>query len=164
MAKGRFISQTIAKDKRLNQLSMEAELLYLMTIPHLDRDGLILGEPLVLWGTVCPRRPELMTSIETLISEWLEAGLILRYLADDDPILYFTGFNKNQQLRYDRETPSQYDPPPGYIRTDAGLVPDELRTAATPVPDELRSSAGHTPEPCRSRSRPSTSRSSRSSL
>jgi hypothetical protein len=45
MARGRFLSESVATDARLNGLSVEAELVYLMTIPHLDRDGLIEGDP-----------------------------------------------------------------------------------------------------------------------
>ena len=50
MARGRLLSTDIASDPDLNRLSPDAERLYLRTIPHLDRDGLISGHPMLLWA------------------------------------------------------------------------------------------------------------------
>lgn len=137
MARGRMINETVATDKRLNSLSVEAELVYLKTIPHLDRDGLILGEPQLLWGQVCRRRPELRDAMEGIIEEWIEAGLVLQYEGDEDPILFFIGFSKNQQgLRYDRESASKFPEPPGWKRTDSGLAPEEI-PPASPLPPTI---------------------------
>jgi hypothetical protein len=55
MANGRFVSTSIANDQALASLSMEAELIYLKTIPHLDRDGLITGVPGSLLGRLIER-------------------------------------------------------------------------------------------------------------
>lgn len=155
MARGRMINQSIATDKRLNSLSVDAELVYLMTIPHLDRDGLILGEPNMLASQVCPRRPELRPYMDSIINEWVTLGLVLRYEGKEDPILFFVGFAKNQGgLRYDRETPSQFPPPPGYKRTNDGLepvtenvpsrnsgtTPAEVRQPSPPYPAEVNRS------------------------
>lgn len=123
VARGRFISDSIATDARLNSLSVEAELVYLMAIPHLDRDGLIEGDPDVLWGKVCPKRRVFLDGIATFIQEWATAGLVLMYDTDNGPVLWFKGFAKNQTgLRYDRETPSKFPPPP-----ECGVHPAELR-------------------------------------
>lgn len=135
MARGRMINETVATDKRLNSLSIEAELIYLKTIPHLDRDGLILGEPQLLWGQVCRRRPELRDAMDRIVAEWIEIGLVIQYEGDEDPILFFVGFAKNQQgLRYDRESASKYPPPPGWKRGDDGLSPEEIPPAPPPPP------------------------------
>lgn len=159
MARGRMVNQTIATDKKLNELSIEAELLYLKTIPHLDRDGLILGEPVLLWAQVCPRRPSLMAGVCHLIEEWSNAGLVVPFEDNGDTVLFFPGFTKNQiGMRYDRETPSRFGVPPGFIRTDDGLQPINVK-----VPSEntdptdgggganngMRSDAGSLPEVCR---------------
>lgn len=123
MARGRFLSDTVAKDTKLNSLSVEAELVYLMTIPHLDRDGLIEGDPDVLWGTVCPKRRIFIDRMNEFIDEWIAAGLVLRYDSEDGPVLWFKGFAKNQTgMRYDREAPSKFTPPP------SGQTPEQLRT------------------------------------
>lgn len=133
MANGRFISRTIATDKRLSQLSIEAEYLFLKTLPHLDRDGLILAD--VLWATVTPRRPAMAAIIDELCQEWYRTGLAISYETDEGTIIYFPGFAKNQQgMRYDREGPSRYAPPPGMVRTVNGLTPELLRTNSGPTP------------------------------
>jgi len=56
MPSGRLLSKTVATDKSLNRLSLQAQAVYMMTIPHLDRDGLIIGEPLLLMAQVAPLR------------------------------------------------------------------------------------------------------------
>jgi hypothetical protein len=146
MARGRMINQSVATDKRLNGLTMQAELLYLKAIPHLDRDGLILGDPLVLWGKVCPRRPELMGEIADIIKEWVESELVISYDSEEGEVLFFVGFHKNQSgMRYDREGASTLPPPPGYVRTSSGMVPQENTPAQTDdgvTPELVRSNAG----------------------
>jgi DnaD/phage-associated family protein len=68
----------------------------------------------------------------TYIQEWTAAGLVLMYDSDEGPVLWFRGFAKNQQgMRYDRESPSRFTPPPassGGVPTNSGLTPEELRT------------------------------------
>ena len=145
MARGRMLNQTVATDKKLNSLSIEAELLYLKTIPHLDRDGLILGDPTLLWAKVCPRRPELMSKIDGLVNELISSELVVAYVADDEQILFFPGFSKNQaNMRYEREPASTYPPPPGYRRTSKGLQEVENTT-----PNLTPTFAGSLPEVCR---------------
>jgi hypothetical protein len=161
MARGRFISESVAKDVRLNSLSVEAELVYLMTIPHLDRDGLIEGDPDVLWGTVCPKRRQFIDRVASFIQEWATAGLITMYDTDEGPVLWFTGFTKNQVgLRYDRETPSTFPPPPGHERSTDGIIvtppspkTPEPETPSAPIEtpeltpaDSIRQNAGELPE------------------
>ncbi len=150
MARGRMIAATVSEDKRFNELPVDAALVYLMAIPQLDRDGLILGEPFVLWGKVCPRRPELMQRMDAIIAAWISAALVIRYrTGDGDTVLHFAGFQKNQAMtHYDREAPSRFPCPPGYTRNDKGLTPDPsqpidvvsaelIRTYSGPTPDEV---------------------------
>ena len=108
-----MLKTSIAKDKRLNDLSIEAEYLYLKAIPHLDRDGLMHGDMHVFCGTVCPRRfQHFAERFETIIKEWQLQGLVLRYSSDEGEVLYFAGFQKNQSIRYDREGESMFPAPP----------------------------------------------------
>lgn len=143
MARGRMIANTVATDKRLNSLTAEAALVYLMTLPHLDRDGLILGDTMPLWGKVCPRRTEFMGHMADIIAEWVNAGLVIAYECDEGTILCFTGFLKNQTgMHYDREAASAFPPPPGYIRAAKGLekVSDRVN------PDQIPTKSGVSPE------------------
>ncbi len=162
MARGRMLSQTVATDRKLNELSVEAELLYLKAIPHLDRDGLIFGEAMLLWAQVCPRRPDLMAKMEGIINEWLSSGLVIAYQDNGDTILFFPGFTKNQTgMRYDREAASPFGVPPGYVRTACGLTPAQPETTAHPAnddsADQLRMNSGPTPDELRTNSPPSIS-------
>lgn len=149
MARGRFVSQSVATDADLNSLSVEAELLYLKCIPHLDRDGLILGDAFVLLGKVAPRRPEWLADVDAFVNEWIAAGLVIAYHTKQGRVLWFKGFRKNQQgLRYEREAPSELPPPPGYYRTPDGLAPQDGHDASGCDPDTV----GDLPELVRSES------------
>lgn len=133
MASGRFLSISIAEDERLGKLSITAELIYIKTIPHLDRDGMISGKPGLLWAKACPLREELFGHTQAIVEEWVKLGLVIRFATDEGPVLFFTGFSKNNNLpHYDRERPSRFPPPPGYTRNGKGLVTVEQ------VQDELQ--------------------------
>jgi hypothetical protein len=135
-----MIAATVATDKRLNSLSEEAELVFLKTIPHLDRDGIIIGDPALLAFKVCPRRPRLIAMMEDIIQEWIGAGLVIAYEPGEDQLLFFPGFTKNQVgMRYERETDSLFPPPPGYYRNGAGLEPIQDK------PDTPRQDDGNNP-------------------
>jgi hypothetical protein len=122
MATGRFLSASIATDAQLARLSMLAEMMYLKVIPHLDRDGMITGEPMGLLGIVSPMRfSEVHASMPALIEEWVAVGLVVRFASPVGAVLFFKGFLKQQTLKYSRERPSQFPCPPGYVRTVEGL-------------------------------------------
>lgn len=134
MARGRFIAETVAKDARLNSLSIEAELVYLLTIPHLDRDGMIEGDPDILWGTVCPKRRQFLDTMAVYVQEWANAGLVVCYDTTDGVVLWFRGFAKNQMgMRYEREAASRFPTPPGFVRTNSGIVPESSHLEETPM-------------------------------
>lgn len=134
MARGRFLSTSIADDDRLSRLSLTAELLFLKTVPHLDRDGMISGKAGYLWGRVCPLREDLMPEMQKSIDEWISVGLVVRMATDTGPVLFFPGFLKNNNLlHYDRETPSKFPVPPGYERTAMGLIPEGTEQKKKPT-------------------------------
>lgn len=122
MATARMLSTTIAIDAQLARLSERAEWMYLKCIPHLDRDGMITGEPMGLLGIVSPMRfSEVHAAMAGLVEEWVQVGLVLRFVSSVGPVLFFKGFLKQQSLKYSRERPSQFPCPPGYMRTAEGL-------------------------------------------
>lgn len=139
MARGRMINQTIAEDMEFNNLSLEAQLVYLRTIPHLDRDGLINGHPTILWGKVAPLLPDLLGAMPAIIDEWIDADLVLKYAQAKTQILYFKGFSKNQiGMRYDREPASTFPVPPGHRRGKDGIEP--LGSNPPPPPNKPKDS------------------------
>ncbi len=119
--------------------------MYLMTIPHLDRDGLINGNPSVLRGRVCPLREDFISKMTPIITEWAQCGLVIRYTASDDTVLWFKGFSKNNPLtHYNREKGSKFAPPPGYIRGAKGL--EAISRTQTPEPSGIPpETSGKTP-------------------
>ena len=130
MARGRMISRDASIDPTLNSISMEAQLLYLLTIPHLDRDGLVDAEPILLWRLAAPRRLELLDQTRKLMQEWVDSTLVLRYHWKDGGILFFPGFRRhNAGLEYEKEEQSRFPPPPGFIRSPHGLIPEDQEEA-----------------------------------
>jgi hypothetical protein len=147
MARGRMVSVTVATDKRLNDLSLEAEYLYLKTIPHLDRDGLILGDADMLASQAIPRRRILHDAVEEYVQAWITTGLALAYDSPDGRVLFFPSFAKHQAgMRYDREPESTIAAPPGYTRTSTGLVPDANPHVPGVLPEAIRQTTGTLPE------------------
>ncbi len=142
MAKGRMLNRTAAVDKELNGCSVEAHLLFLMSIPHLDRDGLIAGEPMQHLGAALPFRPDFFPRYDDLIQELIDADLVVRYDTNRGRVLFFTGFKDNQTLIYSREGASVFDPPPGYVRTDTGLVLECEDTNSGVTPELVASNSG----------------------
>lgn len=130
MARGRMISKDASRDPDLNRLPIEAELVYVLSLAHLDRDGLISGEPQLLFSDACPLRAELLDKMPAIIQSWIDAQLIIRYEWKDGPLLYFPGFRKhNSNLEYTKEPTSKYPPPPHFTRCEFGLLPDDLDAA-----------------------------------
>ncbi len=126
MARARMVSTDASIDPELNSLTAGSMLLYLLTIPHLDRDGLIDANPVRLAAQAAPLRPELRDGAGLLINEWIEAGLVLRYPGSrNQSVLFFKGFRKHNRFEYRKDRPSELPPPPGWTRTEFGLVPDD---------------------------------------
>lgn len=127
MARGRMLSTEASVDPELHTISVQALALYLLAIPHLDRDGLIDGRPMRLGALVAPMRPELTDQAGSYINEWVAAGLVVRYeTSSGRPALFFKGFRKHQLgMEYRKEPASRLSPPPGWTRTTEGLIPDD---------------------------------------
>lgn len=132
MANGRFLSKRIALDGRFNSLSTEAALLFIMTIPHLDRDGIITGDLRELWAEVAPLQSAMRDRMAELVGEWEREELVLIYEASRTKALFFPGFSKNQKILYNREAASKFPVPPGYSRANDGLVRDNSQQLASP--------------------------------
>lgn len=127
MATGRLISSETIDDPDLNQLSIEAHLLYLHAMTLLDRDGLITGDPVELWAKLAFRRFELQDHMRVIIREWLQFGEVTEYIGGrSKSILFFQKFRLwNLNLLYEREASSKFPPPPGWIRHRLGLIPQD---------------------------------------
>lgn len=146
MARGRMINQTIDYDAEFNALSIEAQLMYLRTLAFLDRDGLIYGHPRALLSKVCPLLNFTQDQMLDIMDQWVDMGLVIRYRAKVGDILFFKGFAKNQSgMHYDRESPSRFDPPPGWTHGPKGLVPITTKQPPATPQDSNQSESSEPP-------------------
>ena len=129
MARGRMINTSITRDEEFNEMSIDAQFLFMRTVPFLDRDGLITGNTALLWSDVAPLLSHYASMMDAIISEWCENGFCIKYKDGKKDVLFFPSFRKNQfGMRYEKEAPSQFPPPPGYIRTRDGLKENNCKS------------------------------------
>src|SRR3990167_2527107 len=141
MARGRIISNEIARDKKINDLSDDtSRLAFTWLLTFADVEGRTHGDPALIRSMVFPRRTDItIERIESYIQEWHDSGLVVWYEADGDQWICFPQFNKHQpNLRKDREAPSAIPAPPGY-------APPLPQDAPPNPPDELPTDSGETP-------------------
>ena len=132
MARGRFISNEIARDKEVNSLSDAWSMLgFERLITFADRDGRVHGDPAVVRSLVFPRNSEItIEQMQSYIQEWTNSELIIWYEAKGDWWICFPNFAKHQVgMRYDREPESQIPPPPRCNTLDQALGSPQARPA-----------------------------------
>lgn len=150
MARGRFISKAIIRDRSINELSDDtSRLAFTWLITLADCEGRTVGEPDLLKAALFPRRSDITPElIEGYTAEWLKAGFILWYYGDDgDRYIQFINFEKHQVgLRKNREAESEIQAPDN-CRTVDGLTPEEigLRLRVKLIKDEDEGN-GYPPE------------------
>lgn len=127
-----MVNASISDDEAFNEMSIDAQFMFMRTLPHLDRDGLITGNTALLWSKVAPLLPNYSTKMATIIQEWISNGFVIRYQDGKQKVLFFVNFRKNQTgMRYEKEAPSQFAPPPNHKRTRSGIVPTDDGGAPT---------------------------------
>lgn len=144
MSDGRFVSRSIVTDRKVHALrDYRSKFLFTTTIPHLDRDGRISGDPLEFLALVAPMDRSISEDDGLEVMEdFVRVGLAKRYVDERGQwVLWFPGFTKNQRgMRYDREAPSKFGPE----SPDDGPAPDQGESS--PDPDLLRTYSGPTPD------------------
>jgi len=147
MARGRFLSKDVSTSEKLADLPDDFHrLLWSWCVPHTDRDGRLPGSARALRAIVVPLTDRSLDEVESTIVDLCQAKLMLRYQDPnrDGLVLLMLRHEEHQVgMRYDREAPSKYGPPPDNIRTNAGPVPSVGNDTATA---EVRPKSG-TPPP-----------------
>lgn len=140
MADGRFVSKSIAQSEQLGRVSLEADYLFGRCIPHLDREGRMIGNPELVRSLVCPLRAELTAErIRELLGELVREELVIWYEAAGRQCLFFPGFARHQRgMRKKREAPSRFPPPGGkdaqpLLIKEAGPSPEDSRLTPAEV-------------------------------
>jgi len=115
--RGRFINKKIVDDYRLNNVSVEAELLYYKMITHTDCEGRLKADPKL----VNNKFYSLRSYLDEQVCGWLKElsdqrkngyGLIELYEVEGYKYLWMPGFEGEQiGLRKEKEAPSEIPPP-----------------------------------------------------
>ena len=138
MPKGRMLNKKISYDEKVANLSLKATVFFVFCIPHLDIEGKIFGNSVILKGLVVPHIKELTPkTIEKCQKELVDVGLILLY-GNNQKYMKFLGFDKNQTLRTDRETPSDIpDPIPAELQQNSSETPAQVKYKLNISKDKL---------------------------
>lgn len=141
MAQGRFLNKSIAHSSDLADLSQEARELFLMAVPHLDREGRMEGDPRRFRAIVCPLLPHHDdASVALAVVELVRARMVVAYTDDaGKTALFFPSFEGSQPgtAWKKKERPSRFGTPP----ENSGKLPTWLENAGkfrTGSPDNSR--------------------------
>lgn len=136
MAKGRFISRKVGRSRQLAALSNDTyRLMFLLMLPHADREGRLEADPELLNGVCFTRMDWTDEQVVAALQEMHEINLIFLYHVNENPFLFFPKFAEHQQgMRKDREAPSEIPAPPettsstngGGVRSKSGVAPEEV--------------------------------------
>ena len=114
MARGRMVSKVIATNSRLGEVSERAVLLYLFSLPHADRDGLLDGHPRAILDEYVPilalRHGWTETVVEESKRELLNVGLWSEWEDHDTgyPVVEIERFAEHQS-GLQREAESKFN-------------------------------------------------------
>ena len=78
MARGRMISCAIATDEDFNNMSVDAQFLFMRAVPHLDRDGLfgeLYTEPHNIRAVIAMYRERVGCDYRTAWADWFDWAL-----------------------------------------------------------------------------------------
>jgi len=132
MADGRMLKKVICESPRLAALKNDTHrLIYTWLIPHLDIEGRHSADPRVVKSHVAPILDHITHKIiVAALNDMAVHSLIILYEADGKKCLELCKFKKHQNLREDRERPSDIPAlTPGVVRELSGSTPkqDKIR-------------------------------------
>jgi hypothetical protein len=126
MAEGRMLKKVISESPRLAALKNDTNrLIYTWLIPHLDIEGRHSADPRVVKSHVAPILDHISHKIiRAALQDMAVHNLIVLYSANGQDFLELCRFKKHQNLRENRERPSDIPAPtPGGLREDSGRTP-----------------------------------------
>lgn len=109
MAQRRMLSRRISQSKKVNALSLKAQLVWTWTHPFLDDYGRYTADPEDIKTEVFPKNKKIsVNDIKNALAEEYGIGLIILYLVEDKPYQQYTKFEDHQTFRSDRERKAEY--------------------------------------------------------
>lgn len=103
MAQRRMINKKISLSEKVADLPLLGQLLYTWMIPHADDLGLLQASARTIKGAVFPIHDVLVKDVEEMLNKMEDAELIRRVTQNKKAYFYIEGFEKNQNLRRDRQ-------------------------------------------------------------
>jgi hypothetical protein len=140
---GRMLRKDISRSKGFASLSDNAQVLFLMMIPHFNSHGKMNGSPHFIKGEVCPRIDRLTTnSIHKYLEEISGKTNVKLFTHDGLPYIHATNWDNHQDLRKDR---IGEDILPDYSRTTPGGVPHEVEVEVEVEVKKKKTTSSPTP-------------------
>lgn len=148
MARGRFISKDVCKDKKVNNLRDPWAMLgFTWLITHADVEGRTDGDPELVKSLIFPRQREIsVEDVERFIRQWVDAGMIDWYEVDGEKFIQFLNFEKHQVgIRRDKEPVSNIPENPAMkpatvesVPNDDGIMAENVRNDDGNSPPEVK--------------------------
>ena len=146
MARGRFISSTLGRSKKYNQLPDHfTKLVYVHTLTAADEQGRIEADVIAIYGDHFVVDPEAsLERIEAALIAMHRVGLIQLYESDGKRYAQFEDFHKHNTIRRDkdglptREGRSRVPPPPEHRTETAQELRDDRVETAPQVEVEVK--------------------------
>lgn len=111
MAQRRMLSRRISHSKKVNKLSLKAQLIYTWTIPFLDDYGCFTADPDDIKAEVFPKNNKVSAGdIRKAIIDLADSRLIYFYKAGDSYYQQYRKFEDFQTFKTDRLRISDYPP------------------------------------------------------
>lgn len=163
MARGRFITNGITSDKKINDLSDDtSRLAFTWLITFADCEGRTHGDPAMVRSMLFPRRTDVtIERMEAYLTEWQAAGLVRIYSANGDKWLDFPNFGKHQTgLRKDHEAASSIPPFESGTTTELLRSKDvaetpQIKVSKEKIKDKVSQGSADKPRPARAETPPS---------
>jgi hypothetical protein len=133
-----MINRSVATSVQVMHLKNDTHrLLFLLSIPHLDRDGKMTGNARAFRATVCPMLDHVtdQTVVEAF-ADFRRSKLVAVYTDVQGQEVYWApGFARQQAgMRYGRESESKFGgPPPSPAKTATQAGPAPARSGSGPV-------------------------------
>lgn len=126
MAKARMLHKKISLSFQVNQLDVQARLLFTWMIAHADDEGRLRGEPAYIKAAVVPMANWSSKKIETYLEAMRNVGLIYFWSKGNDKFVEFIKWKEYQSIKEDRFKSSNL---PSYPNgNDSKLEPNRTQT------------------------------------
>jgi len=98
----RIIKDSICQSEKIDMLSDSAECLYYRLMVQCDDYGAYKADPRIIKSMCYPLKDMSTAKVEKMLTELVNAGLLMPYEADGKAYFYFLNWTKHQQIKNKR--------------------------------------------------------------